>query len=362
MGYVNFSIACNRFSVRKMPQFSKYQVIEKIAECDLISSFVLAPTDGLEVPSFVAGQHLTVRIPEGLSRSYTISSSPSDRSKYRLTIKHEKGRDAEMPAGKVSTFMHDRVSVGSVLDIAGPYGAFHLDPTSDRPVVLLSGGVGITPMISMLHVLADTTRQVSFVHACDNGTLHAFHDEVGRLATTRPGISCYFIYRNPTAADLEDQRHHSSGLVTANQLRAFSAQDSDFYLCGPSGFMQMVHDGLTDAGVSHDRIRYESFGPATVLSPRSQAVQSKVTEALVVFEGSGLEVEWDDFSGSLLDFAEMNGVYAESACRSGSCNTCECSLLEGQVDYLIEPAAPLPAGRCLPCVAKPASVKVRLDI
>lgn len=354
-----------------------YRVLERTVESSVITSFRLAPVAGGEVPAFRPGQYLTLRLPDGQVRTYTVSSSPDDRHSYRLSVKREPsppGRP-DVPPGYGSGHLHDAVVAGSVIEVLEPRGAFVLDETSARPVVLLSGGVGLTPMVSMLHRLATTDRKVHFIHACEDSKVHAHRAEVLQVASSNASLRAHFVYRTPSADDISAQRCNSVGVVDRRLLQSLlPLDDYDFYLCGPSGFMKAVYATLLALGVTKPRIKYEFFGPATVLEPDVPAVQVQTIPAAsppvesavggteIVFARSGKTARWGDFKGTLLDFAEQQGLTPEFSCRAGICNSCECDLLEGSVSYEDQPLDPPADGKVLICLARPVGPRLLLDI
>jgi ferredoxin len=281
------------------------------------------------------------------------------------------------------------VQPGDVLSAAGPMGEFVLDESSQRPVVLLSGGVGQTPLLAMLHrLLKRSQRKVYVIHACDNSVVHAFADEMRELVAQRDGVQLYFCYRNPTEDDEQAGLHHVAGLITREQLqRWLPLDDYEFYLCGPGGFMQSNYGVLRSLGVARERIYYEFFGPATVLentlagdveasvvqpetgpavlgggatasasAPESlAAVDEIVTDVTqtVTFLPDGRQAQWHEDCPSLLDLAEETGLSPDFNCRAGLCNTCMCTLVSGEVDYFEEPLDPVPEGKVLLCCSRP---------
>lgn len=242
--------------------FKAWRVIEKTPESAVITSFVLAPQDGPAPMDFRPGQFLTVRLVLGdgtrVLRNYSVSALTDNPLQVRISVKREPAPfdRQDLPAGQGSNHLHDGVRVGDVLDIAGPSGTFVLDEQSPRPVVLFSGGVGLTPMLSMLHRLSgQSMRPVHFLHACENGAVHGFRDEVLALADRRPGIEVHFCYRNPSEADRD--RFHSQGLISRQTLQSLlPLDDYDIYLCGPRLFMQANWRLLRSLGVARERIHY----------------------------------------------------------------------------------------------------------
>lgn len=357
--------------------FRNLKVVAKVRESSIITSFHLEPVEPDGWRGFEPGQFLVFRIPVAgqrgfVLRNYSISSSPAVKGRYRITVKREAAPEPGLPDGVSSCHLHDTVEVGDVLTAEGPRGDFVLDRASARPVVLLSGGVGLTPMVSMLHALvAETDRRVFFIHACENGEVHALRDEVERLTSARPGVTAHFCYRVPTARDRERALFDSEGVVTRETLQSLlPLDDYDIYLCGPPPFMQAVYRTARGLGVPKQRIAYEFFGPATVLEPAaaatsvsSQSVQPALPSAAVTveFRKSGVTAVWDGKAESLLAFAEEQGLSPDFSCRAGICSTCKSRLIEGNVTYFEEPLDEPGAGEVLLCCSRPRGAVV-LDI
>lgn len=347
--------------------FRELEVVAKIRESDAITSFHLRPRHPEGWRPFEPGQFLVFRVPgpDGapILRNYSISSSPFAQGSYRISVKREGAREPGQPDGLGSGFLHDRTEVGDTLIAEGPRGAFVLDRSSERPVVLLSGGVGLTPMVSMLHALARTERRATFVHACDNGDVHALGDEVAALVASRPGLAAHVCYRFPTEADRASARHQSEGILTRETLQSLlPLDDYDFYLCGPPPFMRGVYEILRGLGVPKTRIAYEFFGPASLLEaapetppaePPPPAVAATDGAILVTFAKSGITAPWDGSAESLLAFAEDQGLSPDFSCRAGICSTCRTRLLDGEADYFEDPLDTPPPGEILICCAKP---------
>ncbi|MCX5472212.1 FAD-binding oxidoreductase [Alcaligenes sp. A-TC2] len=376
-------------------RFRDYRVLEKLRESDVITSFVLEPVDGV-VPPYQPGQYLVFRLEidgQTVLRNYSVSGDPDCTDRLRISVKHEKAPAGSSVAdGLASSYLHQQVQPGDVLSAAGPMGEFVLDESSQRPVVLLSGGVGQTPLLAMLHrLLKRSQRKVYVIHACDNSVVHAFADEMRELVAQREGVQLYFCYRNPTEHDEQAGLHHVAGLITREQLqRWLPLDDYEFYLCGPSAFMQSNYGVLRSLGVARERIHYEFFGPATVLentladdgaasavqdqvqpAPSSrvdanvleldspvEAVRGAATAAedaaqTVTFLPDGRQAQWHEDCPSLLDLAEETGLSPDFNCRAGLCNTCMCTLVSGEVDYFEEPLDPVPKGKILLCCSRP---------
>ncbi|WP_315918325.1 2Fe-2S iron-sulfur cluster-binding protein [Mesorhizobium sp. SP-1A] len=354
--------------------FRELKVVSKLRESSTITSFHLEPLDPGGWRDFQPGQFLVFRFPtaEGgtVLRNYSVSCAPGTAGRYRITVKREAAPAAGLPDGISSCHLHDHVEIGDVLVAEGPRGDFVLDEASDRPVVLLSGGVGLTPLVSMLHALGAGDRRVFFIHACDNGEVHALREEVERVAASRPGIVAHFCYRFPTGQDRASGHFHSEGVVSRDLLqKLLPLDDYDFYLCGPQPFMQAVYGILRDLGVAKQRIAYEFFGPATVLERApAQSGPSKVQQqpaagddVTVEFRKSGIKAAWDGKAESLLAFAEEQGLSPEFSCRAGICGTCKSRLVSGEVAYFEEPLDELADGEVLLCCSRPQGAVV-LDL
>lgn len=358
--------------------FRDLKVVAKTRESRIITSFDLEPVEPEGWRDFQPGQFLVFRIPvagdkDTVLRNYSVSCSPAREGRYRITVKREASPQAGLPNGVSSCYLHDTIEVGDVLVAEGPRGEFVLDRASTRPVVLLSGGVGLTPMVSMLHALAtESDRPTFFIHACENGDVHALRDEVETLASSRPGISAHFCYRFPTEQDKANRLHHSEGVITRELLQGLlPLDDYEVYLCGPPPFMQALYQTLRGLGIEKNRIAYEFFGPATVLEQAPAPVpvaappvsDKKIAgDAVIVeFRKSGLTAAWDEKAGSLLDFAEAQGLSPEFSCRAGICSTCKSHLVEGTVAYLEDPLDELGANEVLLCCSKPQG-SVVIDI
>ncbi|WP_042228129.1 NO-inducible flavohemoprotein [Paenibacillus popilliae] len=250
--------------------FRSFRVIRKVRESDVVTSFYLHPEDGGAISAFHPGQYITVRVkPEGSAnthlRHYSLSQD-SGRDTYRISVKRESG-DAHSPAGIVSCYLHDVVQEGDRLEVTAPAGDFTLKEGSDAPIVLLSGGVGLTPIMSMLQALAkqEPDRDIYFIHSARNHRMHAFRDEVRALTEANGRIRSFVFYDRPEEGDACDRQGFIDEAWLAATLPADVWQQADAYFCGPVPFMKAVYRALTRLGVATDRIHYEFFGPAGAL-------------------------------------------------------------------------------------------------
>ncbi|ANS76655.1 nitric oxide dioxygenase [Paenibacillus yonginensis] len=246
--------------------YRAFVVERKVKESEVITSFYLKPQDGGEITSYLPGQYITLRVqPEGSAythiRHYSLSAAPGGKV-YRISVRREEAGEGK-PAGVVSNYLHDQVLEGSVVDVSAPAGVFTLDQQRNTPVVLISGGVGLTPMVSMLETLLKEQphRKVTYIHAAENGSYHAMKLYIEELEAEHEQMSSYTCYKNP----LEGDSCHQTGYIDETWLRQIADPGADFYFCGPVPFMRTVYAALNQMGVPEDRIHYEFFGPAAQL-------------------------------------------------------------------------------------------------
>ncbi|MCC0065062.1 MAG: 2Fe-2S iron-sulfur cluster binding domain-containing protein [Defluviimonas sp.] len=379
--------------------FRRFRVIAKVPESAVITSFHLRPVDGGPLWQAQPGQYLTLRVPaaEGSAlKTYSLSGDVQRDDFHRISVKREAApAGSAVPDGVGSCWLHDHVQEGSEIEIAAPRGAFVLDKHCDRPVLLLAGGVGLTPLLAMAKVLARSKRRVWVFHACENGEVQALGGELKALAEGSEGrISLHVAHRMPTERDRAEQRYDSEGLIDKALLQSLlPLDDYQVYLCGPTPFMVAMYRLLRDLGVARDRIAYEFFGEARALEklaeqpvtrskaasrapkavaglvhltdPEARAVAERIvplaeptapaTEggAPVVFARTGVTKPWGGEAKTLLELAEEAGLEPAFSCRSGICNTCRCTLVEGRVAYVEEPLETPPDGQVLICCARP---------
>lgn len=241
-----------------------FAVVEKCKESEIITSFVLRPVDDGAVVRQRPGQYLTLWLDgpgeHSLKRNYSISSAPNGET-YRISVKRE-------PRGIASNWLHDEVETGTTLKVSVPAGEFFLADTSERPIVLLSGGVGLTPMISMLESLVreGASVPIHYIHGTLNGSTHAMRDQVRQLAKHGGDVRITTFYQKPRSEDVLGRDYDEQGLISGDWLHSqtpFAA--ANYYLCGPKPFLRAFVEDLTVAGVSRDRIHFEFFGPADEL-------------------------------------------------------------------------------------------------
>ncbi|MDE1184302.1 NO-inducible flavohemoprotein [Paraburkholderia sp.] len=235
-----------------------FRVARKVRESDEITSFYLQPADGAAILDFHPGQYTGLRLTidgDEVRRNYSLSAASNGRE-YRISVKRE-------PNGKVSNYLHDAVHEGDTLDVFTPSGDFRLEP-ADKPLVLISGGVGITPTLAMLHAALDQGRDVHFIHAARHGGVHAFRDTIDSLAARHPQLTHFYCYEQPRDGDPDA---HGTGHLNETLLDRWLPEDRDVdvYFLGPVPFMKAIKRHLKAVGVPESQSCYEFFGPASAL-------------------------------------------------------------------------------------------------
>jgi ferredoxin-NADP reductase len=261
----------------------------------------------------------------------------------------------------VSNHFHDRIDEGARVSVRAPSGHFHLNEEGDLPVVLIAGGIGITPLLSILNTLAHWSdpREVWLFYGVRNGSEHIMKGHLEALKLGHPQLHLHVCYAEPGADDeLGLDYQHEGRLDIALLRRTLPFGRYEFYLCGPPPMMETLVPALEDQGVAAENIHYESFGPASLTRrpPPTQAGTVDAERAIAVrFSRSGKTVAWDPEAESLLALAEAQGIRVESGCRAGSGGCCETALESGEVTYLQTPDADIADGHCLLCIGKPAT-------
>lgn len=241
---------------------NKVKIYNKVKENDVVTSFYIKSEDGQKLKKNEAGQFIAIKpIKEGDNknaiRQYSLSMKPGEEF-YRISIKREEH-------GLVSRYMHDNIQIGDTVEISDPLGKFILKD-SNKPLVLLSGGIGVTPMMSMLYKAVEEKRDVIFVQAVLNSTAHTFKDEIKNIKKEHQNVKTAIFYQNPLESDEKGKDYDFEGVVTKEWIEENLPMDGDFYFCGPLGFMKHVYDTLRGMNVSEDAINYEMFGPSKNLA------------------------------------------------------------------------------------------------
>jgi len=343
--------------------FRPFRVARKIVETNDVTSLVLEPVDGHAGAAALPGQFVIIRLgpsdTPAMTRSYSLSGH-ADAASYRLSIKRE-------PHGIASTYVADELKPGDVVQLGAPRGSFTLRLDA-RPVALLSAGIGVTPVLAMLHALAaeGSPRDIWWLHGTRNGREHAFAAEVRELLTRLPHHHSHVCYSRPDPGDRLETDFESVGHLDAALLRQLDLpQDADFYLCGPATFMSDLTSGLRAWGVTPDHIHTELFGDGPSLTPGIATSTKKMPPhvplgaagpgPVVSFARSGLNVRWGPPYASLLELAEACDVPVRWSCRTGVCHNCESGLIAGDVAYQPDPLDAPADGNVLICCARPRS-------
>ena len=337
----------------------RVQSIER--ESTDVISITLAQVEPEAAPAPSPGQFLTVRLrPDPnqppLTRNYSLSGSPA-QGRYRIGVKRE-------PHGLASGHLHTRLAVDDLIDVAAPRGSFTLQP-GEHPVVMISAGIGATPVLAMLHALAAarSEREIWWIHGARSGAEHAFRQESARLLKGLPNAHRIIAYSAPDSEDQLGRDFDVTGRLTGAALDdADVPTDAHFYLCGPSSFMHDIAATLASRGITPDRVRTEIFGPSDVYRPGMFAETKRQphppagppgTGPLVLFSRSNLTVRWDHSFGNLLDLAEACDVPVGFGCRTGVCHLCQSGLISGNVTYHVDPLEPPDPGNVLVCCSHP---------
>jgi ferredoxin-NADP reductase/MOSC domain-containing protein YiiM len=341
------------------PGFRPLTVTAIERESESVASVYMADPRGAAVPPALPGQFLTLRLPAGaaappLLRSYSLSGAPGADA-YRISVKRE-------PHGAGSRFVHTRVHAGDVLDAAAPRGTFVLQP-GDSPVLLVSAGVGATPVLAMLHALAGARsgREVWWLHGARNRAEEPFAAESRSLLARLASGHRHICYSRPGPGDTEGRDYQTEGRISAPVLAALDLpRDAEAYVCGPAAFMAEVPAVLAGMGIGP--IRTEIFGAAPASTPGIATAAARPPHPppgapgdgpQVAFARSGLTVRWGAGYPSLLDLAEACDVPVRWSCRTGVCHSCETNLMSGAVSYAPEPVEEPAGGSALICCSQP---------
>lgn len=309
--------------------------------------------EGDALPSALPGQYVVLRLPgdRPLFRSYSLSGPPSTE-RYRISVKLE-------PHGAAGAYLHDHVRVGDTLDVSSPRGSFVLE-TSDRPVVLVSAGIGATPVLAMMYALATarSTRPVWWLHGARDGQHHPFGQEIRRLAGELAQVRSYVCFSRPGPGDALGRDFDAVGHLSLDEVGL--PRDADVYLCGPARFMAEMRQALASAGFTAERIHMELFVGSEPITPGVVRAARRAPHSLeggtgpvVSFARSGISVHWKPAFQSILELAEACDVPVRWSCRTGVCHTCECGLVSGAVAYDPEPLDQPAEGNVLVCCSRP---------
>ncbi len=343
------------------PGFRRLTVTAITRESDSVISIRLEDPTGAPLPAARPGQYLTVRVQpddqqRALLRNYSLSGPP-EAGYYRVSVKHE-------PDGTVSRYLHTHLAEGDQLDVAAPRGTFILDETH-APVLLISAGIGATPVLAMLQALAQerSDRVIWWLHGARNGHEHSFAAESRALIASLPDARACVYYSRPAPNEVEGRDFDGGGRLTAPVLAGLKLPlDAEAYLCGPTAFMDEISAGLAALGFEAARIHTEPFGPAPSQTPGIASTPARAPHPpagppgagpTIAFARSDLTIQWNGDYGSLLELAEACDVPVRWSCRTGVCQTCETTLIAGDVGYSPDPVEPPTDGSVFICCSQP---------
>ncbi len=348
--------------------YRKFTVAKKARECEDVCSFYLKPHDGKSLPPFKPGQYLTFQLDipgrdKPLVRCYSISDSPHRSDYYRVTIKKEKSPPdkPDLPPGAASSYFCDALKEGDILNVKAPSGHFFLDMARTNPIVLIAGGVGVTPLLCMAKAIAASgfKRETWFFFGVRNTREHIHKAELEKLAAENENIHVHVCYSRPGPNDVKGRDYQQEGRVSIELLKELLPSNNfAYYLCGNGAFMKSLTDGLEAWGVPEKDVYFEAFGPATVKKKTTEPTAGEtafLSKLQVTFSRSGKTIRWEQSAGNLLDFARAQGVRIDSGCCAGSCGSCLVAIKSGRVDYLKPPDAEPEQGACLACICRPKS-------
>jgi ferredoxin-NADP reductase len=340
-------------------------------------SFHLQPVDGAPLAAFKPGQYLTFSLQAGVTsggvavagpgliRCYSLSDRPDDTG-YRITVKRvpAPADRPDLPPGVSSAYFHDRLQVGDILRVKAPSGHFVIDADASVPAVFIAGGIGITPLLSMLRwcIAEQPGREIQLFYGVRNRAEHAFKAVLEDLVRMHPAVHLYVVYASPAPDDVQGRDYLHTGYISLELLRSTLAHGRHhFYVCGPPPMMQSLVPALREWGVQEDDIRFEAFGPASARPAGPVANEPLLAPSMALevrLRRAARTLVWDGQDANLLDFLERHGVAVESGCRTGSCGTCETRLVSGSLHYADKPDHDIASGCCLPCVGAPRSALV----
>jgi len=341
--------------------FRPLRVARKEQETPTVTSLWLGAREHTPLPEALPGQFVTLKLPVDPTtppaiRNYSLSSRPGS-AEYRISVKRERG-------GTASNYVHDHVRAGGTVDVAAPRGTFTLRG-GDTPVVLVSAGIGVTPVLAMLHTLAaePSGRDVWWLHGARNRSEHAFAQEAELLLARLPRAHWHTCYSQPGPDDTLGDTSTTAGRLSAEVVTQLSIPSSaDAYLCGPPAFMAELGAALIDLGFDRSRLHTEIFGALAAITPGVTTSPGGPPHRpggapgrgpAVGFARSGLTVNWDEKYNNLLELAEACNVPTRWSCRTGVCHTCETAMLSGSVTYSPEPVDAPAQGNVLVCCAQP---------
>ncbi len=345
--------------------YRKFEISEVVPEADNIASFRLVPHDHRPLPPYRPGQFLTFRFamkdqPRPVVRCYSLSQWTPEPDEYQITVKRlaAPAKNDTAPEGLVSNHLHRGMHAGDLIDVIAPSGNFTIDPLENSPLVLIAGGIGITPILSMLDAIVETgsKREVWVFYGVRNGLEHLTKERLRDFDLDNENIHVTVAYSSPRPGLDGESDYDLKGHISIDHLKdTLPSSNYDFFICGPPAMMTQVSGDLRKWGVPDDRVHREAFAAASVQGAAAPGVADDKDETplAVSFERSNRTAKWTGAAGSLLDLAQANTVPIDFGCRVGNCGTCVTAIRTGEVTYLTEPTAEVKAGTCLTCIAIP---------
>jgi len=355
-----------------MTSYRKYKVIRKIQESDLVVSLYLTPVDDIPLTQFMPGQHLMFKLhipgqQVPVFRYYSFSDIYNTKY-YRVSVKKELPplNNLTLPNGLASSYLYDYVKEGDILEAKGPSGDFYLNPGDSKPVVLIAGGIGITPLLSMVKSIAklNPRKMVYFFYGVNGSGEHSFRTEIQELGKSYDNLAVTTFYNKIGLGDIQGLHYDHEGYINIKTILQISKNiHLNYYICGPGPMMAFITNELQALGVEKDNIHIESFNNQSGQSLEEESKESLTNEGnlksdtvfSVDFSRSGKKIQWDDRYRSILEFAEGNDIEISSGCLFGDCGTCLTEVKEGSVHYLHKTLAAIDKGKCLPCSCIPTS-------
>ncbi|NND82200.1 MAG: 2Fe-2S iron-sulfur cluster binding domain-containing protein [Gammaproteobacteria bacterium] len=348
--------------------FRKFELVKKEMEATDICSFYLAPHDRRPLPPFRPGQYLTFKLnipgqKKPVIRCYSLSDSAYNDKTYRLTIKKvPPPRDQpDAPPGLSSNFFHDALQEMDIIDVKAPSGHFFFELDRPHPAVLIGGGIGLTPVLSMVNSMVDAgyNKETWFFYGVRNRGEHAMKEHLRQLDEAHDWLHMHVCYSAPGEDDVKGEDFQNEGRVSVELFKELLPSNNyDFYMCGPPPMMQSVVADLEAWGVPEERIHFEAFGPASVKGVKQghEADEPKKDSSetfTVEFAKSGQTLQWTGEFDSILEFAEEHDVAIDFGCRAGNCGSCLTAIKDGAVELVQEIGADCEKGSCLACVSIP---------
>jgi ferredoxin-NADP reductase len=337
--------------------YRQFRVSEITTEADGVQGVTFEPQDECELPDYLPGQHIEIKaaIDGDVVRAYSLAGAArvSKRKQYRIAVRRLEGRgpDGKTFEGKMSSYISRQLKVGDVIGLTAPSGKYFVPEASQQPVILIAGGIGITPFMSLLESLPDgCPMEIWLFYSNRNSLTHAFRSRIGFHTARLPGLRVANHYTSPLPSDILGRDFGSRDRITAAVVSEdLIARRARVYLCGPSGMMNAVAAGLIDRGVPHFDIFRELF-----TAPTGPLADDGKTYTVTFSRSQRKPIDWASPKGPILNFAEGEGLSLPFGCRVGECETCAVHIVSGCVRYLNGVESDDPSV-CLTCSAVPAS-------